>query len=76
VYRFLMIVLFLVAGCGVTQEVKEHTYENAARNHRFIELMDTGETTREQEQAFIRVNSDAWNAQNFAINDISLPEKE
>jgi len=47
--------------------------DNAALCDNFVNLMNAGVTTREQDQNFIRANRRAWHAQNFALNNELLP---
>lgn len=56
----LSLVLFL-AGC-MPGQVRTSIRDNHLRCVRFTELMDGGETTREQEQRFIHANATAWEA--------------
>ena len=74
--KYLQIALLslFMAGCsGVPQQALDQAGENALLSDSFIYLVETGVTTREQEQAFIRANRRAWHAQNFSLNDVPLP---
>jgi len=55
-------------------EAKSTASENSKLCDAFILFMDAGQTTREQEQKFIRANRRAWHAQNYALNDEPLPK--
>jgi uncharacterized protein YceK len=69
--RALALVLIVVTGCSST--TKEITARQAARSAAFKRKMDTGQTTRAQEQAFIRANYRAWAAEDYVINGTPLP---
>jgi len=61
--RFLVAFVFALAMAGCTPAaVKQAVKENALRCERFAELIEEGETTREQEQRFIQANGKAWKA--------------
>ncbi len=65
---------FMLGGCtSVPQEALTNAGDNALICDGFILLMNTGGTTREQEQAFILANRHVWHSQNFALNDVPLP---
>lgn len=71
----LLISLFLSVGCSsVPPEALERSASNALISDAFIVLMEKGETTREEEQAFILANRRNWHALNFAISEIPLPD--
>jgi len=53
--------LAMLAGCTVmTQSQKDWIELKADRASAMVSLMDADQTTREQEQAWIRINADAW----------------
>lgn len=63
------------SGCtSIPPEAHDQARDNALISDAFVGLMLDDKTTREQEQAFILANRKAWHAQNFAMNDIALPE--
>lgn len=66
-----------LSGCalltGVPEEARSTAKENAELSDSFVTFMDAGQTTREQEQRFIRACRRAWHAQNYALNDVPLP---
>lgn len=73
---WLLAVLLLMSGCRaltIPDQAFTQATDNATLCDNFVELMNAGVTTREQEQNFIRANRRAWHAQNFALNDESLP---
>lgn len=71
----LLISLFLSVGCSsVPPEALTRSASNALISDAFIVLMEKGETTREDEQAFILANRRNWHALNFAVSEIPLPE--
>lgn len=55
-------------GC-TSPKIKQVVHENALRNQRFVAFIDSGDTTREQEQAFIRANAAAWTALDEHFNE-------
>jgi len=68
---FIMLILIFV---GCTSTADKITTRNAARCDRFVELMEEGNTTREQEQDFIKANRKGWHSLNYYLNDHPLPE--
>lgn len=60
--------------CSVPQEARDQPKDNVIVSDAFVALMLQDKTTRKQEQAFIMANRKAWHAQNFALNDVPLPE--
>jgi len=70
------ILVFLLSGCRaltIPDQAFTQAKDNAALCDNFVDLMNAGVTTREQEQNFIRANRRAWHAQNFALNNELLP---
>lgn len=66
----------MLSGCkalSIPDEAFAQAKDNAILCDNFVELMNAGVTTREQEQNFIRANRRAWHAQNYAINSEPLP---
>ena len=61
-----------INGC-VAPEVKGAIERNAARVDRFVKLIENDETTREQEQNFIRAFRPAYHSLNYYFNDVPLP---
>lgn len=58
-----IVILLALCALGCTPgEVKEEVHANALRCARFTALVNEGTTTREQEQAFIAANGEAWKA--------------
>jgi len=59
--RLVMITILaaLMLGC-VPHAVKPMAAQNAILARRMAELVEAGETTREQEQKFIQVNAELW----------------
>ncbi len=59
-----LVVLLAGAGVGctgcVSSEVKEQAQLNEVRSVSFVELLNAGKTTREEEQDFIRSDAKAW----------------
>jgi hypothetical protein len=64
--------LLLLAGC-VSPTVKSSVERNAARTDAYVEKMDAGETTREQDQKFIYAIRVMNHALNWNVNDIEPP---
>lgn len=64
--RMLMVLMaalaFSIAGCGISDTAKRIAVTNEAAAIRFVELLDKGETTRDQEQKYIRAQAGAWTA--------------
>jgi hypothetical protein len=75
----LVILCFLsttTVGCRaltIPDEAFTQAKDNAGLCDNFVDLMNAGVTTRDQEQNFIRANRRAWHAQNFALNSEVLP---
>ena len=73
---FLFCLLLCTAGCRALT-IPDKAFDQANNNAQlcdiFLERMDAGLTTREQEQAFIKSNRRAWHSKNFALNDTPLP---
>ena len=64
------------AGCRaltIPDQAFTQAKDNAGLCDNFVDLMNAGVTSREQEQNFIRANRRAWHAQNFALNNELLP---
>ena len=75
--RLAILLTSLVMLCGCTSvppQALEQVRNNAVISDAFIALMEKGETSRDQEQAFIHANRRNWHALNFAINEDPLPE--
>jgi len=61
--RLLMLVLVVMflAGCTViTADQKDWIRDKANRSGAFVSLMDKGETTRAQEQSWVRSQDESW----------------
>jgi uncharacterized protein YceK len=57
----LLTLALVLGGCTVmTQEQKNWVHDKANRSEAFVALMEKDETTREQEQAWIRSQDDSW----------------
>jgi hypothetical protein len=68
--------ILLLSGCKaltIPDQAFTQAKDNAVLCDNFVDLMNAGVTTREQEQNFIRANRRAWHAQNFALNSEVLP---
>tara|TARA_Y100001935_G_C16971202_1_gene344176 strand:+ start:84 stop:368 length:285 start_codon:yes stop_codon:yes gene_type:complete len=71
---FILFLGLLVSGCSsIPQEAFQQPADNALITDAFVQQMEAGTTTRDQEQNFIRAQRKAWHAQNFALNDVPLP---
>jgi len=73
---WVLAIILLFSGCKaltIPDEAFTQAKNNAGLCDNFVELMNAGVTTREQEQNFIRANRRAWHAQNFALNNELLP---
>lgn len=71
-----LLLILLLSGCRaltIPDEAFTQAKDNAGLCNNFVDLMNAGVTTREQEQSFIRANRRAWHAQNFALNNELLP---
>jgi len=51
------VVVIMLMLCSCKEEAKKVSREGNALTAKFVQLMDTGKTTREQEQEFIRACS-------------------
>lgn len=71
--NLLLVLVLSMAGC-VSEVVESNVRNNSARSDAFLQRMDEGQTTREQEQDFIKANRVAWHALNYHLNDVDLPE--
>jgi len=69
----MVVIVALLAGCGASPELRRQASSNEARAAAFVELMDRGETSREQEQSFIRACARAFRA---FRESLELPEPE
>lgn len=56
----LIVIAFALAGCGTSKTVKREAVVQEALSARMVDLLDKGQTTREDEQAFIRATAKAW----------------
>lgn len=63
-----LISLVFLAGCCLPQEVENEVRLNDSRMQKFVQLMDAGETARDQEQRMLRANKKAWAVLNTYIN--------
>ena len=61
-YASILIMAFLLLTGCISQEVKNQAVVNEAACLRMVELIEKGETTRENEQEFIRAIAKAWTA--------------
>ena len=72
-------VLLLVccfSGCkawSIPDQAFAQAKDNSTLCDSYVDLMNAGVTTREQDQNFIRANRRAWHSQNFALNNEPLP---
>lgn len=75
ILSFMLLLGLASSGCSSVPEAALHqARDNALVSDAFVGLMLEDKTTREQEQAFILANRKAWHAQNFALNDVALPD--
>lgn len=68
----IFVVLIGLMGC-VAQETKDAIVADAARTDAFVTLMSNGNTTRNDEQAFIRAQRKAFHAIDLGVNGNPLP---
>lgn len=68
----LMLSLLLATGC-ISSEVKSSIKRNAARSDAYVSQMESGVTTREQDQKFIRAIRIMNHSLNWNVNDVKLP---
>lgn len=69
-----LVLSMLSVGCSsVPQEALDQAHTNAIICDMFILQMDSGNTTRQQEQELIKAQRRAWYAQDHALNDAELP---
>lgn len=72
--KHLALVLLLAVGVGcVSTTDKEKISFQAARLDRAVALMDSGVSTRQNEQDFIRGERKVWHALDYSINGNPLP---
>lgn len=77
--RILIIIAFfafLTGCCGVSQDVKDEIHLNYERCKKYVELIDSKQTTPIQDQEFIKANKKAWAAMDYKINDNEEAKKE
>lgn len=73
-WSLLLVGSALMSGCSsIPPEAYAQANENAIISDTFVLLMEQGQTTRAEEQAFIKANRRSWHAQNFALNEAPLP---
>lgn len=71
-FWIMIVSLILLTGC-VSKEVKEGVKRQAARGDNMVAKIDSGETTREEEQNYIRaLRVFIWSL-NYDFNDAELP---
>lgn len=70
--RLALVLVLLIAGCVSTTD-KEKIAFQAARLDRAVALMDSGVSTRQNEQDFIRGERKVWHALDYSINGNPLP---
>ena len=68
----LLFSVILLAGC-VSPKIKGTVERQAARGDNMVSKVDAGETTREQEQAYIRATRIVWWSLHHDLNDADLP---
>lgn len=74
--KVLYLGLLLLSGCCswcIPPEASSEISKNAARCDAYVTFMSAGQTSREQDQAFIRALRRAIHAQNAAMNNVPLP---
>jgi hypothetical protein len=71
----LLLSMIMLSGCcSVPPQALDQIGTNAVISDAFVALMEKGETSRDQEQAFVHANRRNWHALNFAVNEAALPE--
>jgi uncharacterized protein YcfL len=68
----LFISLILLVGC-VSPETKTTIENQAARSDNIVGKIERGETTRTEEQSYIKAMRVVWWAVNHDVNDAELP---
>ena len=69
-----MILSVVLSGCCcVSGTVESRVKRNVERCDNFVQKMDSGLTSRQQEQEFVRANRRMHHSLNFSINDVPLP---
>jgi len=70
-----LLLAFLFTGC-VPFAAKTMTAQNAILSRRMAELVEENKTTREEEQAFIKVNAELWTSFDCLLNGKERPEDD
>jgi len=68
----LLLSLILLTGC-VSTETKETINRQATRLDNMVSKIENGQTTRENEQAFIKAERVLFHTMNYDVNDVALP---
>ena len=68
----LLLGLVLFTGC-VSTETKETISKQAARADNMVSKIEANQTTRDQEQAYIKAQRIVWHAMDYDVNDTDLP---
>lgn len=66
----LLLVVVTGCGCGIPPEAKTQATLSRTRSEQFIRLMDAGQTTRDQEKAFIKAEAAMWAALDKALGGV------
>lgn len=70
----ILAVVLALSGCqSIPQEALTNVNDNSIISDAFVVKMQKGQTTRDQEQSFIRANRRSWHSENFALNNAPLP---
>ena len=70
--KYLLMLSLMLTGCVATVDKDTIMYQ-AARMDRAVNLIDSGVTTRAEEQAFIKAERLIWHSLDYSINGTPLP---
>lgn len=73
-YLISLSLAFFVGCHNIPQEAYTQPNDNSIASDAFVVKMEKNETSRIQEQEMIRAFRRAWHAQNYALNNVALPE--
>lgn len=74
-FALLLTMLIMLNGCcTVPPQAFDQIRNNAVISDAYVALMEKGDTSKDQDQAFILANRRNWHALDFAVNESPLPE--
>lgn len=63
------IAILFLGGCCISSQIKDEIHLNYVRQKRYVELMNNGSTTEDQNKRMLEANLKAWAALDYKIND-------